>query len=61
MDSDDCSGEKIYFYKLILDRKIYMDMIKEMDTNGYATMSKEKIFSTQDIQIFESGHIHIVH
>ena len=61
MDSDDSSGEKIYFYKLILNKKVYMEMIEEMNRNGFASMSEERMFSSQDIQIFENGNIHIVH
>lgn len=61
MDSDSSSGEKIYFYKLILNKKAYMDMQKEMNSKGYATMSEERMLSSQDIQIFEDGKIHIVH
>lgn len=61
MDSDDCSGEKIYFYKLILNKKLYMDMMEEINSKGFCSMSKERMFSSQDIQISENGNIHIVH
>lgn len=61
MDSDDSSEDKIYFYKLILNKEIYMDMLKEMREKGFASMSEERMFCTQDIQIMESGIVHIVH
>lgn len=60
-DSSTVNGEKIYFYKLILNKSVYNEMIKEIEANGYCAMNEERIFCTQDIQIFESGHIHIVH
>ena len=52
---------KIYAYKLILNREVYMDMIKEMNKNGFVPMTKERMFCTQDIQITEDGRVHIVH
>ena len=61
VDSENTSDGKIYFYKLILNREVYMDMIKEMNKSGYVPMTEERMFCTQDIQIFEDGHIHIVH
>lgn len=60
-DSSEIDGEKIYFYKLILNRKAYKEFNEQLRENGYAKMNKEMMFSSQDIQIFESGHIHIVH
>ena len=61
IDSDTSSGEKIYFYKLILNREVYMDMLKEMNKNWFVPMTEEKMFCTQDIQITEEGMVHIVH
>lgn len=61
MDSNVISGEKIYFYKLILNRKVYMDMLEEMNKTGFVSMNEERMFSSQDIQIFEDGRINIVH
>lgn len=60
-DSAEIDGEKIYFYKLILDRKAFGELNRQLEEKGYATPTKEMMFSSQDIQIFESGHIHIVH
>lgn len=60
-DSDIIDGEKIYFYKLILDREAYYDMIAELEVNGIVKMSERYLFCSQDIQISESGSVHIVH
>lgn len=60
-DSSSIDGQKIYFYKLILDRKAHKEFNEQLRENGYAKMTKEMMFSSQDIQIFEDGHIHIVH
>lgn len=61
IDSGFIGDEKIYYYKLILNREVYLDMIKELNKNGFTGMTEERLFSTQDIQIFENGHLHIVH
>lgn len=59
--SDTIDGEKIYFYKLILDRKAHKELMDQLMTKGYGAMTKEMLFSSQDIQIWETGGIHIVH
>lgn len=61
IDSDTIDGEKIYFYKLILDREAYYDMVAELEVNGVVGMSERYLFCSQDIQISESGFVHIVH
>lgn len=61
MNSDVIDGEKIYFYKLILDRKAHKKLMDQLMEKGYGEMTKEMMFSSQDIQIFENGNIHIVH
>lgn len=53
--------EKMYFYKLILDREVYIDMIEELELNGMVAMDEKRAFCSQDIQISESGVVHIVH
>lgn len=60
-DSSEIDGEKIYFYKLILNREAFEELHNQLREKGCAKMTKEMMFSSQDIQIFESGHIHIVH
>ena len=59
--SDTFDDEKIYFYKLILDRKTHQEMHKELRRNGFCGMTKERMFCTQSIQIMEDGGVHIVH
>lgn len=61
MESDIMGGEKIYFYKLILDREAYYDMIAKLESNGVVPMSERYLFCTQNIQISEDGRVHIVH
>lgn len=60
-DSNVIGGEKIYFYKLILNKEAFKEMHRQMKENGYASCTKEMMFSSQDIQIWENGGIHIVH
>lgn len=59
--SDSCDDQKIYFYRLILNRKVFEQMYKEMEQNGFCGMTEERMFCTQDIQIMEDGGVHIVH
>ena len=54
-------GEKIYFYKLILDKEAYYDIIAKLESNGVVPMSERYLFCTQNIQISENGRVHIVH
>lgn len=54
-------GEKMYFYKLILDSEVYIDMIEELQLKGTVVMDEKRAFCSQDIQISESGSVHIVH
>ena len=61
MDSDHVNGQKVYFYKLILNKKAYYDMLDEIEKNGYACVTETNMYCTQDIQVFEDGTIHIVH
>lgn len=61
MNSEDVFGETMYCYKLILNEKVYDEMMNELAKNGFCGMTEERMFSSQDIQIFESGNIHIVH
>lgn len=57
---DDCK-QKIYFYKLILDRKVFSEIMEELSKGNIIPMTKERIFCSQDIQIMENGEVHIVH
>lgn len=59
--SDYYDGQKIYFYKLILNRKVFEEMSKELQENGHCAITEERMFCTQDIQIMQDGDIHIVH
>lgn len=52
---------KIYFYKLILNENVFREMNEELNNNGFCAMTDERMFCTQDIQIFSDGSIHIVH
>lgn len=61
IDSDFIDGQKIYFYKLILNKEVYLDMIESMNKGIIIEMNEERLFCTQDIQIFENGHLHIIH
>lgn len=61
VDSYFIDDKKIYFYKLILNRKVYFEIIDAMEKGMLVEMNEERIFCTQDIQIFESGHLHIIH
>lgn len=61
MDSDTMDGEKIYFYKLILDKEAYYEMIAKLESNGVIPMCEKYLFCTQNIQISENGRVHIVH
>lgn len=61
MDSDVIDGEKIYFYKLILNKEALEEMYRQIEEKGYASGTTEMMFSSQDIQIWENGGIHIVH
>ena len=60
-DTGEWDGEKLYFYKLILDMETYIDMIEELKMNGMVAMNEKRAFCSQDIQISESGSVHIVH
>ena len=60
-NSEVIDGEKIYFYKLILDREAYCDMMAHLEVNGYVPANEKYLFSSQDIQIHENGFVHIIH
>jgi hypothetical protein len=60
MDSDYIDGKKIYFYKLIVNKKEWEKGIKEMQENGY-TSGMGFAMAAQPIEIWEDGGIHIIH
>jgi hypothetical protein len=55
------NGEEIYFYELVLDEKAYRKMIEEMASNEFVAMTDEYLFSTQKIEVWADGRIHIIH
>lgn len=59
-DSELIDGQKCYFYQLIHDRVAWEKGQKELRDNGF-TNGKDFMSAAQPIQIFEDGHIHIVH
>lgn len=61
IDCDVIDGKKTYFYKLILDREAYFEMISKLEENKPIEMSERYLFCSQDIQISEDGKVHIVH
>lgn len=65
MDSAIIDGMKLYFYDLILNKEAYILMQEKkrqspimLDTS---TITEEMFFSSQRIEIFENGNIHILH
>lgn len=61
MGSEILCGQKVYYYKLILDKVAFDEMLKEIEDVGFATLTERYFFSSQDIQIFDDGNLHIVH
>lgn len=68
-DSKEYSGEKIYFYHLILDMNQYLESVKEISKQQIKSLQWTKegcvaeryMFSYQPIEISESGDVHIIH
>lgn len=65
IDSTVVDGMKLYFYDLILNKEAYILMQEKkrqspvmLDTS---TITEEMFFSSQRIEIFENGNIHILH
>lgn len=61
MSSEMIDDEKIYFYSLILDRKIFEEGQKQMSKDGFMADALDYMNSYQSIEIFEDGRIHIIH
>lgn len=59
-DSDVIDGMKIYFYKLILNQVAFNKGITELKEKGFSS-DIDFMMSTQDIEIWEDGRIHVLH
>ena len=57
---DSYDGGTVFTFHLILDRSVYEDGGKKLSA-GETIHGMEFILSYQPIEIFEDGHIHIVH
>lgn len=67
-DSQECSGEKIYFYHLILDMNQYLESVNEISEQQIKSLqwteegclADRYMFSYQPIEISETGNVHII-
>lgn len=59
-DSGFIDGMKIYFYKLILNSDVFWNGVKELKEKGFVS-GVEFVLSSQEIEIWEDGRIHILH
>ena len=61
MSSEVIGDEKVYFYSLIFDRKVFEDGQKQMLKDGFMADALDFMNSYQPVEIFEDGRIHIIH
>lgn len=59
--ADIIDGRKIYFYKLILDKDTYENGVAALNEKGFMPFDEVFFFSSQDIEIWADGGIHILH
>lgn len=59
--SDVIDGKKIYFYVLILNEQAYREGRELLEEKGFMPFDEKFFFSTQDIEIWADGGIHILH
>ncbi|MGG3737232.1 hypothetical protein [Aeribacillus pallidus] len=58
-DSQMIDGEKIYFYHLVVDRKIYERGMKELQEKSFYT-GMDLPMSYHSVEITENGSVHVV-
>lgn len=61
MSSEMIGEQMVYFYGLILNRKIYEDGVRRLALEGGFSDALDFMNSYQPIEIFEDGRIHIIH
>ncbi len=61
MSSEVIGDQKVYFYSLILNRKVFEDGQKQMLKDGFMADALDFMNSYQPVEIFEDGRIHIIH
>lgn len=61
MSSEVIGNQKVYFYSLILNRKVFEDGQKQMIKDGFMFDALDFMNSYQPVEIFEDGRIHIIH
>lgn len=59
-NSEYVGDEKIYFYTIIHNRPVWENGIKELAASGYVSGIKFAL-SSQDVQVYDDGRIHIVY
>lgn len=52
-------NESVYFYEIIHNRNMWEKFMKDLSAHGYAS-GIEGLMSSQDVQIWESGNVHII-
>ncbi|MEH7114531.1 hypothetical protein V7124_19520 [Neobacillus niacini] len=57
---EEIDGEMIYFYDLILNREVYVKGMNELIMKGHSS-GLEFLMSSQRIEIWEDGRIHMIH
>lgn len=65
IDSTVIDGMKLYFYDLVVNEEAYLLMQEKKRQSPIMldvdTITEEMFFSSQRIEIFENGRIHILH
>lgn len=61
MSSEVIGDQKVYFYSLLLDQKVFEDGQKQMLKDGFMADALDFMNSYQPVEIFEDGGIHIIH